>query len=125
MPVIHANGIDIYYELHGQAPPTGRQGDTLVLAHGFSASTEEWRPMVLPLAAGRQVLLYDVRGHGRSSAPEESCHYSIETFAADQRALMLALDIERAHIGGLSMGGMRSEERRVGKECRSRWSPYH
>ena len=23
------------------------------------------------------------------------------------------------------MDGMRSEERRVGKECRSRWSPYH
>ena len=22
-------------------------------------------------------------------------------------------------------GGRRSEERRVGKECRSRWSPYH
>ena len=22
-------------------------------------------------------------------------------------------------------GGARSEERRVGKECRSRWSPYH
>ena len=22
-------------------------------------------------------------------------------------------------------GGLRSEERRVGKECRSRWSPYH
>ena len=22
-------------------------------------------------------------------------------------------------------GGIRSEERRVGKECRSRWSPYH
>ena len=21
--------------------------------------------------------------------------------------------------------GFRSEERRVGKECRSRWSPYH
>ena len=23
------------------------------------------------------------------------------------------------------MGAYRSEERRVGKECRSRWSPYH
>src|SRR2546430_14264293 len=23
------------------------------------------------------------------------------------------------------VGGERSEERRVGKECRSRWSPYH
>jgi len=29
--------------------------------------------------------------------------------------------------GGLLTGTvlMRSEERRVGKECRSRWSPYH
>ena len=26
-------------------------------------------------------------------------------------------------LGGLSL--WRSEERRVGKECRSRWSPYH
>ena len=25
----------------------------------------------------------------------------------------------------LVKGEMRSEERRVGKECRSRWSPYH
>ena len=25
----------------------------------------------------------------------------------------------------LFAGGARSEERRVGKECRSRWSPYH
>src|SRR5260370_40865633 len=23
------------------------------------------------------------------------------------------------------LAGLRSEERRVGKECRSRWSPYH
>lgn len=106
MPIVHANGIDIYHELHGQAVPAGRDGDPLVLAHGFSDCTEGWRPMVLPLAAGRQLLLYDVRGHGRSSAPEEPCHYSIETFAADQRALMLALGIERAHIGGVSMGGM-------------------
>ena len=28
------------------------------------------------------------------------------------------------HIFGLPVGA-RSEERRVGKECRSRWSPYH
>ena len=27
--------------------------------------------------------------------------------------------------GEKGKGGMRSEERRVGKECRSRWSPYH
>ena len=26
---------------------------------------------------------------------------------------------------GKDVGEIRSEERRVGKECRSRWSPYH
>src|SRR5256886_14332205 len=33
-------------------------------------------------------------------------------------------DLEEEHRGHLS-GRDRSEERRVGKECRSRWSPYH
>src|SRR2546429_7606981 len=28
-------------------------------------------------------------------------------------------------VGSLVAAFMRSEERRVGKECRSRWSPYH
>src|SRR3712207_7446099 len=33
----------------------------------------------------------------------------------------------RAHllVNALRRGERRSEERRVGKECRSRWSPYH
>ena len=77
-----------------------------MLAHGFSGSTEEWRQLVLPLAAQRQLLLYDVRGHHLTTAPEDPEHYSTQIFAADQRALMLALGFERAHIGGLSMGGM-------------------
>jgi pimeloyl-ACP methyl ester carboxylesterase len=103
MPTIRANGIDIYYELHGPA----RAGQPpLVMAHGFSGCTEEWREQVLPLAADRQLLLYDVRGHHLTTAPEDPQQYSMPTFAADQRALMLALGIERAHIGGLSMGGM-------------------
>jgi pimeloyl-ACP methyl ester carboxylesterase len=99
MPVLHANDIDIYYEQHGAGSP-------LVMTHGFTGCTEEWRPLVLPLAVGRQLILYDVRGHGRTTAPAESSAYSIETFAADQQRLMLKLGIERAHIGGVSMGGM-------------------
>ncbi|MGQ9573492.1 MAG: alpha/beta fold hydrolase [Dehalococcoidia bacterium] len=99
MPIISANGIDIYYEQHGVGPP-------LVMTHGFSGCTEEWRLQVLPLAAKRQLILYDVRGHGRTTAPADAAAYSMETFAADLRALMLKLGIERAHIGGVSMGGM-------------------
>ena len=31
----------------------------------------------------------------------------------------------RVVFSGISHMPARSEERRVGKECRSRWSPYH
>ena len=39
-------------------------------------------------------------------------------------------DGTRAYVPGFADGTqgvtvVRSEERRVGKECRSRWSPYH
>ena len=35
-------------------------------------------------------------------------------------------ELNRWYDFGLGKGGnIRSEERRVGKECRSRWSPYH
>src|SRR5256885_2474662 len=36
-----------------------------------------------------------------------------------------AIDIARAVENGVWVIRARSEERRVGKECRSRWSPYH
>jgi len=45
MPVLHANDIDIYYEQHGA-------GSALVMTHGFTGCSEEWRPLVLPLALG-------------------------------------------------------------------------
>src|SRR2546426_10857266 len=35
-----------------------------------------------------------------------------------------AFPLDHDTAGGMA-GGVRSEERRVGKECRSRWSPYH
>ncbi len=38
-----------------------------------------------------------------------------DTVTAEQALLTLETD----------KAAMRSEERRVGKECRSRWSPYH
>ena len=99
MPTVAANGIDIYYELWGEGPP-------LVMTHGFCGCTDEWRPLVLPLAKRRRLLLYDVRGHGRTEAPQDPALYSMPVFAADQAALMRALGIERAHVGGGSMGGM-------------------
>lgn len=101
MPHVSANGIDIHYELHGEG-----DGTPLVLTHGFASAFELWKPDVMPLAAGRPILLYDVRGHGETTVPPDVGDYSMPTFAADLKALLDALDIERAHVAGVSMGGM-------------------
>src|SRR2546429_4696069 len=42
-----------------------------------------------------------------------------------QAALMANTPADRADFHPNVFLGIRSEERRVGKECRSRWSPYH
>jgi pimeloyl-ACP methyl ester carboxylesterase len=67
---------------------------------------DQWVEEVAPLAEERPLLMYDVRGHGRTSVPADPSQYSLPLFAADLAALLRALGIERAHIGGVSMGGM-------------------
>jgi pimeloyl-ACP methyl ester carboxylesterase len=99
MPVARANGIDIWYELRGSGP-------TLALNHGWIGPTEDWPPSVFDLAKQFRLLLYDVRGHGRTTAPEDPDAYSLPVYARDLRALLDELDIERAHIVGVSQGGM-------------------
>ena len=100
MPSVKANGIEIAYELRGSGP-------TLALSHGWTNPTRFWRPAVVEeLARHLRVLIYDVRGHGDTTAPDDPDAYSMPIYAQDLRALMDALDIEQAHIGGISQGGM-------------------
>ena len=98
---VRANGIDIYYELHGP-----KNGIPLVMTHGFAGPTDCWRDEPLALSEERPLLLYDVRGHGHTEVPQDLGEYSMPTYAADLAALLEALGIQRAHIGGVSMGGM-------------------
>lgn len=100
MPTVRANDIDIYYELRGEGP-------TVALSHGWQGATEDWKPDLLDgLTPSMRLLLYDVRGHGRTKAAEDVESYSMPQYAADLRALLDALDIERTHIAGISQGGM-------------------
>jgi pimeloyl-ACP methyl ester carboxylesterase len=78
----------------------------LVLTHGFVGPVDSWLPELAPLIEKRTVIMYDVRGHGRTSVPQDRDAYSLPTFAADLAALLRAIGVERAHIGGVSMGGM-------------------
>jgi 3-oxoadipate enol-lactonase len=96
---VHANGIDINYEISGKpgAP-------VVVLSHSLGSSRIMWNPQMALLEPAYSVLRYDTRGHGESSAPAGA--YTLEQLAADALALADALDIDRFHWVGLSMGGM-------------------
>ena len=97
MPKIKANGIQIYYELHGP-----EDADVLVLSNGVLMSTASWVFQTPVLSKHYRLLLYDCRGMWQSDHPPGP--YSMELHADDLAALLDALGIERAHIGGISYG---------------------
>jgi 3-oxoadipate enol-lactonase len=63
-----------------------------------------WNPQMDALNPYFQVLRYDIRGHGSSDAPSGA--YTLELLAEDVIKLLDALDIDRVHFVGLSLGGM-------------------
>jgi len=101
MPKVRANGIDIYFEEHGS-------GEPLLLIMGWGGNAASWQPQIPGLAERHRLILFDNRGAGRSSAPDEP--YTIREMAGDALGLLDALDVPRAHIFGISMGGMIAQE---------------
>jgi pimeloyl-ACP methyl ester carboxylesterase len=102
LPVARINGIDLWYDISGSGP-------TLVMSHGFAGPTAQWPPIINEFRERFRLLLYDARGHGNTSVPPPAT-FSVPQFAADLAGLLDYLDIERAHIGGVSMGGMISAQ---------------
>jgi pimeloyl-ACP methyl ester carboxylesterase len=89
----------MYYEVSGES------GSPLILIQGLGASKVNWfPPHVERMAAQHRVVIFDNRGVGQTDKPAEP--YTMPQFAADTAALLDALDIEKAHVFGVSMGGM-------------------
>ncbi len=101
MPTVPTNRVETYYEVHGEGP-------SLVLINGIGACTKLWQPQAEAFAQHFRVVVYDVRGHGQSSGADE--RYTIALFASDLKALLEALGITRAHLCGLSMGGLIAQQ---------------
>jgi 3-oxoadipate enol-lactonase len=99
---VHANGQELYFEVHGEGPP-------LVLVMGIGYDATLWTLAQVPgLSQIFQVVIFDNRDVGRSS--KATGLYTIADMADDVAALMNALAIKRAHLLGLSMGGMIAQE---------------
>ncbi|MHA1595260.1 MAG: alpha/beta fold hydrolase [Candidatus Baldrarchaeia archaeon] len=102
MPYARVRDINIFYETHGQGFP-------LVMIMGLGANKDWWPPpMISELSKKYKLILFDNRGAGRSDKPDVP--YTIRMFADDTVGLMDALGIEKAHIFGVSMGGMIAQE---------------
>jgi 3-oxoadipate enol-lactonase len=98
---VHANGIDIHCEIEGEGP-------WVVLGHALGCDLGMWDAQVAVLRDRFRVLRFDTRGHGTSSVP--NAPYTFDQLAADINGLFSALGIERAHLVGISVGGMVAQE---------------
>ncbi len=94
---IAANGIRIRYTIEGAGP-------WLVMSHSLACDLGMWDHEATMLSGRFRVLRFDTRGHGGTQAP--AAEYTLDQLADDLQALLDALDIERCHFMGLSMGGM-------------------
>lgn len=79
-------------------------GPAVLLHHGFAGSARNFGPQARALAPQHRVILYDARGHARSAAPREAAAYRMEAFVADLGRVLDGAGVERAVVGGLSLG---------------------
>lgn len=103
MPMLATSmdGTSIAYETAGT-------GDPVVLLHGFTDSRHSWREIGVVdalVAAGRQAILIDCRGHGDSGKPHDPAAYGPKQHVADMLAVLDQLGTGRADVIGYSMGG--------------------
>jgi pimeloyl-ACP methyl ester carboxylesterase len=99
LSTINVNGANIWYELKGKG---GRP--VIAQIHGAGFGHDNFAPVSPLLLKEYQVLDYDLRGYGLSDRPLQK--YGMEVWADDLAAMLDALEVEKAHIHGTSMGGM-------------------
>jgi len=98
MQRLQVNGIALAFRVEGPA-----HAPWVLMSHSLACDHTMWDPQMESLR-DYQVVRFDTRGHGASDAPDGD--YAMTQLAADARALLDALSIERCHFVGLSMGGM-------------------
>ena len=97
MPIVDIDNTQLNYQIVGD-------GDPLLLLHGLGSSSQDWDLQMDDFSRHFQVILVDLRGHGKSGKPPGP--YSIPLFAEDIASLIIELGCSPAHVLGISLGGM-------------------
>ena len=98
MPTARINGVEHYYEETGSGFP-------LVWCHEFGGDYRSWEPQVRYFSHRYRVITWNYRGYPPSEVPKDEAAYRNEILVEDLAGLLRHLRIDRAHVGGLSMGG--------------------
>jgi len=99
MPFIDSDSVRLYYEEAGAGVP-------VVFAHEFGGTLRNWEPQLRFLSRAYRCIAYNSRGYPPSDVPTEPSAYSQPLVGDDLARLLTALDIDTAHIVGLSMGSV-------------------
>ncbi|MCW3077129.1 MAG: 3-oxoadipate enol-lactonase, partial [Bacteroidetes bacterium] len=75
----------------------------VIFIHGFPFNKNVWDLQLELLKSNYRVISYDVRGHGESKTLGQPL--SLDLFADDLVAFMNSLELEKAIVCGLSLGG--------------------
>ena len=110
MSLAKLSGLSLHYEEHGDGPP-------VLLIAGIPAIADDWEPVSVRLAqAGHRAIAYDNRGSGSSSVTPGP--YTTAQMADDAVALLDHLEVARADVFGMSMGGMIAQELAINHPAR-------
>ena len=103
MPKLRVNGIEMFYLEMG--PP---DAEPLVMIMGWGGDHTAWAFQFPVFSQTYRVIAFDNRGAGQTESPDAP--YSVRGMADDTVGLLDALKVDRAHICGLSMGGLIAQE---------------
>src|SRR6267142_981808 len=92
---VKANGLNYYYEVHGQ-------GEPLLLLHGGLGSIDMFGPLLPMLAENRQVIAVDLQGHGRTTLGNRPI--SLIDMGDDMAAILKQVGFGRVDVLGYSLG---------------------
>jgi 3-oxoadipate enol-lactonase len=79
-------------------------GPVLLLLNSLGTTCDIWRPQLAPFGEQFRVVRLDTRGHGRSASP--SGEYTLDQVGTDALSVLDAAGVDRAHVCGVSLGGM-------------------
>ncbi len=103
MSSINRGGVNIYYEFHESV--AGKGATTIMLSHGYSATSAMWSGQISALCRAYNVISWDMRGHGNSDSPDAPDLYSELLTVGDMSAILDTCGVQEAIIAGLSLGG--------------------